>query len=94
MFSTRWFWALGIMLGAAIFALAALSLAPLPAGRVQAHQVDSLSPNVSIFARGLIAPRGLKFGPDGFLYVAESGVGGPTKATVGRLEMARRGAGR
>ena len=81
MFSTKWFWALGITLGAAIFALAALPLAPLEAGRVQAHQVDRLSPNASIFARGLIAPRGLKFGPDGFLYVAESGVGGTTKAT-------------
>jgi hypothetical protein len=51
------------------------------AARVQVHQVDRLSPNASIFARGLIAPRGLKFGPDGFLYVAESGVGGTTKAT-------------
>ena len=81
MFSTKWFWALGITLGAAIFALVALPLAPLEAGRVQAHQLDRLSPNASIFARGLIAPRGLKFGPDGFLYVAESGVGGTTKAT-------------
>src|SRR2546421_8846345 len=64
-----------------VVALAALPLTPLEAGRVQAHQVDSLSANASIFARGLIAPRGLKFGPDGFLYVAESGVGGTTKAT-------------
>jgi hypothetical protein len=70
MFSTKWFWALGLTLGAAIVALAALPLAPLQAGRVQAHQLDRLSPNASIFARGLIAPRGLKFGPDGFLYVA------------------------
>jgi hypothetical protein len=29
--------------------------------------------NVSVFASGLNSPRGLKFGPDGFLYVAESG---------------------
>jgi hypothetical protein len=64
-----------------VVALAALPFIPLEVGRVQAQQVDSLTPNVSIFARGLIAPRGLKFGPDGFLYVAESGVGGTTKAT-------------
>jgi LPXTG-motif cell wall-anchored protein len=34
------------------------------------------SANVSVFASGLNNPRGLKFGPDGALYVAEGGVGG------------------
>ena len=40
------------------------------------------SSNATVYATGLEFPRGLKFGPDGDLYVAEAGTGG-TVSTVG-----------
>ena len=63
----------------------ALLLAPhagrstVPVARAQ----TGLPPNASIVATGLQNPRGLKFGPDGNLYVAEGGPGG-TDSTVGQ----------
>ena len=52
----------------------AVSLAPqaLPA---------QLSANAVVVASGLEAPRGLRFGPDGDLYVAEAGTGGTTSTS-------------
>jgi hypothetical protein len=43
-----------------------------------APQAQAANPiaNVTVFASGLENPRGLKFGPDGNLYVAEGGPGG------------------
>lgn len=43
-----------------------------------------LSPNAQVYASGLEGPRGLKFGPDGLLYVAEAGTGGTTSTTPGQ----------
>jgi hypothetical protein len=49
-------------------------------------QSPALSANVSVVATGLLNPRGLKFGPDGRLYVAEGGAGG-SLSTIGICEQ-------
>jgi hypothetical protein len=52
-----------------------------------ATRAQASGPTVSVFAAGLNNPRGLTFGPDGKLYVAEGGTGGPL-STVGQCEQA------
>ncbi len=37
---------------------------------------DTVVSTTKVFATGFNNPRGLKFGPDGYLYVAEGGIGG------------------
>src|SRR5215212_8642751 len=74
-----------------------LALAALPASMVGTSAQDAPpvagpppfpppSANVIVFAEGLDNPRGLEFGPDGLLYVAEGGQGGTT-STEGQCDQ-------
>jgi hypothetical protein len=81
---------------ALVLALAALPIGLAPTGAQEATPGASPSAgpppfpppsaNVSVFAEGLDNPRGLEFGPDGLLYVAEGGQGG-TRSTEGECEQ-------
>jgi hypothetical protein len=60
------------------FAILCSAVATLTGGWRPTVHAQSLSPNASVFVTGLNNPRGLKFGPNGDLYVAEGGLGGAT----------------
>jgi hypothetical protein len=57
------------------------------AGGVSGVQMlGQLPSNETVYASGLEGPRGLAFGPDGSLYVAEAGLGGTT-STIGSCQQ-------
>ncbi|MEO6779225.1 MAG: ScyD/ScyE family protein [Gemmatimonadaceae bacterium] len=60
--------------------------APATAAPVSAAKAPPRLATVSVFASGLNNPRGLRWGPDNNLYVAEAGAGGTT-STVGQCEQ-------
>ncbi|MEO6820644.1 MAG: ScyD/ScyE family protein [Ginsengibacter sp.] len=43
---------------------------------------ETIVTTTKVFATGFNNPRGLKFGPDGYLYVAEGGIGGSNSSTA------------
>lgn len=74
--SSRW------MVASSIAALALAAPASINAAAAPTVIRGAAAPTVSVYATGFNNPRGLKFGPDGMLYVAEGGTGG-SNSTVG-----------
>ncbi len=74
-----------IMRGIQVAALATGAAILLGVG-VQQPARAQLTSNVTVFSSGYNCPRGLKFGPDGFLYVAEGGLGGD-RSTIGIVDQ-------
>jgi glucose/arabinose dehydrogenase len=55
-----------------------LCAAVVASGLSGVSMLAQLPANATVYASGLEGPRGLAFGPDGILYVAEAGLGGTT----------------
>src|SRR5436309_8600743 len=74
-------------LATALVALIVSGTAPAKHGPPGPAKPKPKAAHISIFASGFSNPRGLAFGPDGNLYVAEGGLGG-TNSTVGQCTQA------
>ena len=83
-------YALGGLALAATLAAALVAGATACGGEKQAAKPKrsaDRAPKVSVFATGLLNPRGLTFGADGSLYVAEAGLGGTRRTTRARCQQ-------
>lgn len=73
-----------------LWQLGAITILSLSLATCKKHDVcddeNGAPATVSVFATGLNNPRGLKFGPDGHLYVAEAGIGG-TNSSEGKCQQ-------